>query len=68
MQALTPADLLQHIHDLASVPQHILYCGPLENPSISLWGESPREGVNEEGVSYFKHQPVHESEVIIAPF
>ena len=77
MQALTPADILEHIHHLAAVPQRILYCGP-EDPSQSpLKGEefSPFTGENKkspfkgdlEGL-YFKRQPVLEPEVIIAPF
>ena len=68
MQALTPAELLKHIHDLASVPQHILYCGPLKTPDLaSLFGGEVLPLNGDEG-SYFLHQPVTESEVIIAPF
>ena len=66
MRALTPAELLQHIHSLASVPLHILYCGPLKSPVLtSPAGTRTKEPVE---VSYFRRQPVLESEVVIAPF
>ncbi len=66
MQALKPADLLAHLHDLASVPQHILYYGPNAPSLLPLWGSATerRGGENEA----FKRLPVLEPEVIIAPF
>ena len=78
MQALTPADLLKHLHDLASVPQHILYYGPA-SPLPSLvaegifrsCGDSSSSSPSQSGEVWgdaFKHQPVLESEVVIAPF
>ena len=66
MQALKPADLLAHLHDLASVPQHILYYGPNAPSLLPLLGSATerRGGENEA----FKRLPVLEPEVIIAPF
>ena len=75
MQALTPAELLQHVHDLASVPQHILYCGP-QKEGFKDWltfkgkPSADATGANDSPTTtdYFPHQPVLESEVIIAPY
>ena len=74
MKALTPAELFQHIHDLASVPQHILYCGPLKEAEaenlivVGPHNVSPQGDLEGAQPSYFPHQPVLESEVIIAPY
>ena len=66
MQALKPADLLAHLHDLASVPQHILYYGPNAPSLLPLWGSATERQVGENEA--FKRLPVLEPEVIIAPF
>ncbi|MBR6030729.1 MAG: insulinase family protein [Bacteroidaceae bacterium] len=77
LQALKPADLLLHIHGLASVPQHVLYYGPEAPSLLPLWGSaSDRRGSENEVLpqggsgegAYFHHLPVLEPEVIIAPF
>ena len=77
LQALTPADLLAHIHDLVSVPQRILYYGP-ENDIDHLpfnidhlatpEDTAAKLTLNSSPDNYFKRLPVLEPEVIIAPF